>query len=274
MKHTLKQILSNECTSIARSAHTRKQTLRKTIFTAIAIISLTIASVGWAAPITLNFNGFTNVSQNGKITKNSQPSPFFNKRTAAGQFDFNVVSSSDSVKWNTSLHAFCIDVDNWLVTNTNVIYSIVPATNVPGGLTPLQLARVGWLYDNHASSLGSSQFDAAFQLALWEIFFEQNTTLALDTGTFSSNNFGKVAGTTTRTVANNLLNGIGNGSVSVNWEFYVLNPLNPTNNQRLITALRVPPPAEINEPGTLALLLTGFGLTYLNFRRRSGYQTD
>lgn len=242
------------------------------------IALLTAASTSWADPITLNYNGFANGGMSGKITKTS-PSPAFTDLGAgAGQFNFNVISSSDPAIWGNTLQAFCIDVDHWLVTNMNVEYDIVSATNSPpGGLTDLQHARAGWLYDNHASDLGSSaQFDSAFQLALWEIFFEEGTTLNLSNGTFKSNTFGTVSGITTQSLANSLLAGIGNGAVSSDWEFYVLNPINPSNNQRLITALSAPSIQQISEPGTLFLMIAaGLGFVFFSAHRGSngGMQT-
>ncbi len=237
-----------------------------------AIALLTTASASWADPITLNYSGFANGGMSGQITKTS-PSPVFtNKSVSAGQFSFNVISSSDPVKWDSTVQAFCIDVDHWLVISGNVEYDIVSATTSPGGLTGLQHARVGWLYDHHASDLGSSaQFDAAFQLALWEIFFEEGTTLNLSDGTFKSNSFGTVSSITTQSLANSLLTGMGNGAVSSNWEFYALNPTNPVNNQRLITAVNVPS-VPVSEPGTLFLLMAGLGVVFFSARRGNGMQ--
>jgi hypothetical protein len=273
MKHFSNKLLTCEYMNHTYPIKKLNQWLHKTAVTVTAIVTLTVASASWAAPITLNYNGFANGGMNGKITKTSPAPTFTNQSVAAGQFDFNVISSPDLAKWNNTLQAFCIDVDNWLVTNTNVEYDIISANDI-GGLTFQQHAQVGWLFDNHALNLGSSgQFDAAFQLALWEIFFEENATLALNNGTFKSDNFGSSNGMTTRNLANSLLNGMGNGAISSDWEFYVLNPLNPSNNQRLITALPLGiPPAEISEPGTLILLIAGLGIVLLSIRRGTGTQ--
>ncbi len=239
-----------------------------------AIALLTTASASWAAPITMHYTGYANGGMGGQITKTAPAPTFTNQSVGAGQFNFNVISSPDPTKWDTNLQAFCIDVDHWLVTGSNVEYDIVSATVSSGGITGLQNARVSWLYDNHASGLGSSaQFDAAFQLALWEIFFEEGTTLNLSDGTFKSNTFGTVSSITTQSLANSLLTGIGNGAVSSDWEFYVLNPTNPNNNQRLITALSVPP-TQVSEPGTLFLLIAGLGFVFFSVRRgNDGMQT-
>jgi len=48
-------------------------------------------------------------------------------------------------------------------------------------------------------------------------------------------------------------------------------PLNPSNNQRLITAIPVSTPsAEISEP--VILLIAGLGITLLSIRRGTGTQ--
>jgi hypothetical protein len=274
MKSFLNNLLTCDYMSNSTAVTRFDREIRKVMVMTAAIASLATASVSWAAPITLQYNGIANGGMNGQITKTSPAPTFSNMSVRAGQFDFNVITSPDSVKWNSTLQAFCIDVDNTLKHGT-VTYDIVSATATPGGLTSLQLARVGWLYDNHASDLGSSaQFDAAFQLTLWEIFFEQGATLRLNNGTFQSNTFGTVNGMMTRNLANSLLDGIGDVADdyrSSDWEFYVLNPVNPSNNQRLITALPFSTPSvEISEPGTLVLLLAGLGIALFSMRHGTG----
>lgn len=176
--------------------------------------------------------------------------------------------------WGSNLQAFCVDINTWLVTGQNVTYDIVSA-NSTGGLSALALTQVSWLFDNHASALSGSNSDkAAFQLTLWEMLFEgQGNSFNLGTGNFQAQNFG--TGTTTPiTTANTWLANAPTiaGGVSNQWEFYVLNPVNPEKNQRLITWREKPEdPNEISEPGTLLLLSAGLGMIFFS-TRRSGAQ--
>lgn len=248
---------------------------KKTTILVAAVTSLSFASASWAASITLKYDGFVNGGKNGQITKTSPAPTFNNKKVSAGQFNFNVISSPDIAKWDNTLQAFCIDVDHWLKTNGNATYDIISATAPGGGLSNLQLAQVGWLFDHHASDLGNAKNDAAFQLSLWEIFFETNLLLNLNlsNGTFKSDTFENKSGTTKK-LANEFLKTITTDDTyrSSGWEFYVLNPDNPLDNQRLITWREKDPgnpPAEVSEPGTLLLLSLGLGAVFFCTRRRN-----
>jgi len=239
--------------------------IRKATVLTAAIVSLSAASVSWAAPITIKHLGTT--GEAGKITGHSD-------NVNAGQFNFNVVTPppASTVEWNSTLQAFCIDINRTLVTNSNVTYDIVPATGT-GGLTSLQLSQVSWLFDNYAGDLGSDKNNAAFQLSLWEIFFETGPTFSLSNGTFKAeSSFGGA-----RNTANDWLEGMPTSDDyrSDRWEFDTLNPTNPENNQRLITWREKDPgqpPQEISEPGTLLLLSIGLGIVFFSTRRRSGTQ--
>jgi len=241
------------------------QGIRKAAVLTAAIVSLSAASVSWAASITIDNRTFVNGSQSGNISVAGG--------VLAGQFNFNVTSPATlgNVTWNSTLQAFCIDINNSI--KNPATYNIVAATDV-GGLTNLQLSQVGWLFDNHGSSLGSSsQFDAAFQLTLWEIFFETGPTFNLNNGSFEAESGFSGA----RATANAWLSGVPTSDdyTSEKWEFYTLNPTNPQNNQRLITWREKDPsqpPQEISEPGTPLLLSIGLGVAFFSIRRRNGMQ--
>ena len=243
------------------------QGIRKAAVLTAAIASLGFASASWAAPITIK-----HVSTEGKTGSITG----YTGNVNAGLFNFKVVTppAASTVEWDSTLQAFCIDINKTLVTSSNVTYDIVPAVGT-GGLTSLQLAQVGWLFDNHAGTFGSDKDNAAFQLSLWEIFFETGPTFDLYNGNFEAKSgFGGA-----RDTANTLLSGIPADDTyrSNDLEFYVLNPTNPENNQRLITWRQKPedpsqPPQEISEPGTLLLLSIGLGVAFFSIRRRSAMQ--
>lgn len=241
--------------------------IRKAAVLTAAIASLGFASASWAASITIKH--LSTEGKPGNITG-------YSGNVNAGLFNFNVVTppAASTAEWNSTLQAFCIDVNRTLVTNSNVIYDIVPATGT-GGLSSLQLAQVSWLFDNHESDLGSDAGNAAFQLTLWEIFFETGSTLNLHNGSFEAESGFSGA----RATANAWLSGVptsDDGYTSDKWEFYVLNPTNPEKNQRLITWREKDdpsvPPQEISEPGTLLLLSIGLGVAFFSTRRRSEMQ--
>lgn len=228
---------------------------------ATAVAALTLASASWASPITLQYTGYVNPpAPTGNITNTA--APLVNQSVAAAQFNFNVISDPGNVYWDSTLQAFCIDIANNLHTSNNPlpIYSLVAASSV---LNTTQLARIGQLYDNPLAQTGSSQNDAAFQLALWEIVYEQANELKLNSsGNFTSANFSGARG-----VANGWLGAIdlNSNALSSNWDFYALVPVRPEVNQMLLIAREV----QVSEPGTLLLLVAGLGLAVAGVRRRT-----
>lgn len=223
--------------------------------------ALGLASASWASPITLQYTGYVSGSApTGNIT--NTVAPLANTNVAAAQFNFNVFDDPGNVYWDSTLQAFCIDIASNLHTSNNPlpIYNLVSASTV---LNQTQLARIGQLYDNPLAQTGTAQADAAFQLALWEIVYEQAGQLKLDgSGNFTSANFAGARG-----VANGWLAGIDltSNALSTNWEFYALTPVRPQVNQTLLIARRV----EVSEPGTLLLLVAGLGLAAAGLRRRT-----
>ncbi|MCC5794535.1 MAG: PEP-CTERM sorting domain-containing protein [Chromatiales bacterium] len=226
----------------------------------IAVITATgmlaLAADASASQITLQYTGFVSTpAPTGQITNlgNSQG-------VAAGQFNFNVVSDPGGVYWDSTLQAFCVDIDNNLVTNGSAIYDFGIAT-ASTRLSNQQLALVGQLYDNHAAALGTNLNDAAFQLAIWEIIYEPDP-MSLSTGVFSSASFGGA-----RTIANGWLAGLDTSAsaLSTSWEFFILEPVTPQVNQALIVAREV---TQVSEPGMLLLLAGGLGLLAGLRRRR------
>lgn len=223
--------------------------------------ALTLASASWASPITLQYTGYVSgPAPTGNIT--NTVGPLVNQAVAAAQFNFNVISDPGNVYWDSTLQAFCIDIANNLHTSNNPlpVYNLVAAPTV---LSQAQLARIGQLYDNPLAQTGTAQADAAFQLALWEIVYEQANQLKLDgNGNFTSANFSGARG-----LANGWLAGIDLNSnvLSTNWQFYALTPVRPEVNQMLLIARRV----EVSEPGTVLLLVAGLGLAAAGLRRRT-----
>lgn len=275
--------------------------IRKAAVLAAAVASLSFASASWAAPITIKHLGTT--GENGKITKNFPTPSFTNRNVQAGKFNFNVITSPDMAKWNGTVQAFCLDVDNTLIPNKSVTYDIVAATMANSGWTSLQLAQVSWLFDTQYGNLGADTIkNAAFQLSLWEILFEKGLlgfSLDEDTGgkkyktqtTFWADTSFDGARSLTNTMLNGI-NGVTAAYTSAAWDLFVLKSPFETGkclqytetgknktcavyeqvqvSQNLITAFPHDPgqpPQEISEPDILLLLSTGLGILFFSTRR-------
>lgn len=91
------------------------QGIRKAAVLTAAIVSLSAASVSWAASITIDNRTFVNGSQSGNISVAGG--------VLAGQFNFNVTSPATlgNVTWNSTLQAFCIDINNSIKIRLRII---------------------------------------------------------------------------------------------------------------------------------------------------------
>lgn len=134
---------------------------------------------------------------------------------------------------------------------------------------------LGDFYDGTSSSsfgkFSSGIFSSAFQLALWEIFYETSANLSLADGSFLSSTTANSSGTTEQQAvaqAQQWLTQVQGGAGSAaGWTLYKFT--SATQQDYLSAVYREPPQITLNavpEPGTLALL--GFGVAALGALRR------
>jgi hypothetical protein len=234
--------------------------LRTILKAASAIALISAMATAHTAPITVKFDGYVSGSKNGRIYGPEQNK---SRAVAAGQFRFDVIADPQNAYWDDELHAFCIDVTQWLVTGQQVQYELTRMED-SSYLNTSQRARISWLFDHAASTLGSAANDASFQLALWEQMYDSSPLSLLDganRGSFWSNSFSG-----SQAPAESWLTGLANAGItdayrSTQYELFVLTPLNPVSNQSLIVARPIP------EPSVLALIGLGFAGVALVRRR-------
>lgn len=231
--------------------------------TGLTALLLLAACATQAAPIELRWEGFANGFRTGTIFG---PGVGDSANVRAGQFRFDVENDLEGVFWDSKLEAFCIDVTETLVTNDEVVYEFSSAAD-SGYLTPTQLANIAWLWDHRADALGSPKNDAAFQLALWEVMYDSDPLSLLSGG--NQGNFWSTSFNGARSLAQNWLldlsiAGPSDSYVSSSFDFFVLLPSDPVNNQTLILAKPVP------EPSVIALFGLGLlGVAVMRRRRAS-----
>jgi hypothetical protein len=211
-------------------------------------------------PGSLTFGGASNGYATMSISTNSGGS-YHNVLTGQFQGFFDPASEADAPGHEADdfFRFFCIDLSQFADTGPN------PYTRnlgVPDATDSAELTRLfNQFYPNAATgtyySGGQTNFgnfpdttsSAAFQLGLWEIWFDTDNNLDLSSGAF------RAGSSTATTLAQSYLNAIGNGSTpAAGWTLY---QFNSDGKQDYLSVTNTGPLRQVPEPGTLILLGVG-----------------
>jgi len=202
-------------------------------------------------PGSMTFNGFSNGSVGAAITGGSFPN------VLAGQFQgfFDPAAEADGAGYEADdfLRFFCIDINQYADTSANPYTRNI---GVPDATNAAQLARLfdlyypnkttGTYYAGGATNFGSfadAASSAAFQLAVWEIWFDNDMNLS--SGSFTANS-------TAAAQAQIELNAVNSGSgTPPGWTFFTFTS---PDRQDYLSAEYSVPLQNVPEPGTLILL--------------------
>lgn len=219
-----------------------------------SVVVAGLASAASAAYVTATFTGVTpGVSVSINDTTNSQ-----SLNTQAGGFNFSRVAGTATDPYVSGNYVtFCIDIFKTVGSGPTYGWdqTALPNAPTPSGNTNYPMGSVkadllGKLWGAHRSGLSTANDFGAFQLAVWEIVFENSGTLDIDNGTFYA-----TGGAGARSLANTWLSTVA--SEAAYGGLYALTGISNEGN---------PQDQLVPTPGSLALCGLG-GLAFVRRRR-------
>ena len=204
-------------------------------------VSACAAAVAMAATLTpmtadaleFRFNK-AEVGFRGVTVDRNDPLGVESMRTSAGAFDFDELDSAGNILRN--FVAWCFDLDTTISTGQTYTYDEAPdmLDADPPYLAGAQ-ERVQKLFDasyDPSAVLANAQASAGFQLAIWEVLYDDDFDLATGNFTATDSNALDEAG--------GYLTGVGTYAGGQNW---ILTTYDSANAQDLGVASAIPLPA-------------------------------
>lgn len=172
---------------------------------------------------------------------------------------FNVNWGGDGYAAADSFIGVCIDLNQTI--GVSGLYSGYTAVSAVSYLGQPKVNLLSQLYQNYYSSMltsGGGANAAAFQVGVWEILVDGNTS---NFANFTNGDFKVTSALTSQmNTLQTALNTFDTGTNFANWNFAVL-----TNKDHQDILVAIDP---VPEPGTWALMLAGLGLMGFVSRRR------
>jgi hypothetical protein len=251
--------------------------LRSAIFAGLSLATSTAFGFAFSGPNpqpgSLTWNGASNGYGSVSISSNSGASY---SSVLSGEFQgyFDPASEADAAgpEADDFLRFFCIDLFHYATTGP---LTYTRSLGLDGSHTALDAAELSRLFDQfypNASfgtfySGGQTPFgnfpdathSAAFQLAIWEIWYDSDMNLS--TGTF------RAAPSAVTTLAQSYLTAVGTGSTpALGWTLYEFN--NHSNSQDYLSVTYSQPLRTVPEPGMLLLVGAGALAAWGGIKRR------
>jgi len=218
-------------------------------------------SGGASQPGSLTFGGSSTGSYATVSISTNSGGSYHNVLTGQFQGFFDPASEADAPGHEADdfFRFFCIDLAEFADTGPN---TYTRNLGVPNATDSAELTRLfdqfypngatGTYYSGFQTNFGNfsdTEHSAAFQLAIWEIWFDTDNNLNLSNGAF------RAGPSTVTTLAQSYLDAIGNGSTpAAGWTLY---EFNNDGKQDYLSVEHSVPLRQAPEPGTLILLGVG-----------------
>lgn len=233
--------------------------LRRSMLALVALGS-SLALQPVAADI-LRYQGseWGSVTTSGLSNEPSPPLPSpITSQPNAGAFSMRNLTAGGSFA------AWCVDITTWLNTsNSGASYTLTSGANFYSSSTRGAeiVADLGRLASQHLASVNTRSESGAFQLAMWEIVYENSETYGLGSGNFRVSSASNGA----RSLANSWLSNLGDGTPTMTLSVWA------SSNSQDLAVFNVTP---IPEPEIYAMLAAGLGILGFVGRRRRQTRID
>lgn len=173
------------------------------------LATLTVAALAGTTFADTDNARFTGVSPGQSVTMRLDGN---NINTSAGGFNFlrNASNPGTLAGFSPGFVGFCIDLTEYVQVGHDYSWTTHAVANSPtsdaGPMGAANAQRLGRLFANHFNHLSSAQQFAAFQIAVWEIVFDEGVDL--DHGSLKCTS----APSGTKALAQSWLNTLGSGA--------------------------------------------------------------
>jgi len=199
--------------------------------------------------------------------RDGSSSGFQSVTAVPGPYTWSVVSSASSLNIPDPVKTFCVELGQSIQVGQQYTFTTITPISSKSGVTGTEADLVTKLYGAHYADAisGSTTQATAFQLALWEVVYDSNSSLQLNADNLQVTN----ANADAINLAQTWLNGLGGVSGSAFADNFPGSQLVWLSNDCNQDQIVVVPPNGVPAPPGVLLGLIGVGSCLLGRRFRT-----